>query len=113
MSLIRRGVNPFYVVLVLAAVAFTLTASAYGVMTVRGLKPASRTEPESELITYMRRNGTRIMLYEIGILALASGLAMATDRYWSPEQTPASGNITADERTNRGQSELHKKENAP
>ncbi|MFM2095538.1 MAG: hypothetical protein RIS70_2662 [Planctomycetota bacterium] len=110
MSLIRRGVNPFYVVLVLAAVAFTLTASAYGVMTVRGLKPASRTEPESELITYMRRNGTKIMLYEIGILALASGLAMATDRYWSPERTARSGDVTAGEHTNRRQSDLLPKE---
>lgn len=86
MALVRRGVNPFYVVLVLISVAFTLTACAYGVMTVRGLRPASRTESDSQLMAYMNRNGARIMLYELGVLAVTSGLAMATDRYWAKDR---------------------------
>lgn len=78
----KKPTNPFYAVLVVAGVAFTITACAYGVMTVRGMRGA--TEPAaSGLISFLERHGFRLLMIELGVLAIATVLAMATDDYWT------------------------------
>ncbi|HEX4129006.1 MAG TPA: hypothetical protein VHZ24_03105 [Pirellulales bacterium] len=76
--------NPFYVIVVIAGVAFSVTACAYGVMCLRDLRAAAKVpaEPESCLMQVMRRHGDRLLATEIAVLGLASLAAMGTDRYW-------------------------------
>ncbi|MBM4002125.1 MAG: hypothetical protein FJ295_02395 [Planctomycetes bacterium] len=80
-----RAKNPFYVLLVLSGVAFTVTACAYGVMTVRGLRPETAIVDDQAggLLPFLDRHGGKLMLAEITVLAASSLLAMLTDDYWN------------------------------
>jgi len=85
------AVNPFYVVLVLVGIAFTVSASAYGVWTLQGSRgplpdysrgssqAAGQTHPLWDL---MDRHGLTILMTEIILLAVATAGAMATDQHW-------------------------------
>ncbi|HWA98527.1 MAG TPA: hypothetical protein VG713_08540 [Pirellulales bacterium] len=78
-----RAFNPFYAVVVMASIAFCVTACAYGVMTMRELKNAvGQAEAESPLMQFMDEHGGRLLGSEVAILGLAAIAAMATDRYW-------------------------------
>lgn len=93
---IKKGFNPFYVLLVIVGTAFCLTACAYGLMAMRSLRPernfatsaptggSSAVVPAEshQLMKFMERHGNRLLLIEIGLLAAASFAAMATDGYW-------------------------------
>lgn len=81
----RKPFNPFYFLLVIAGVVFTLTACAYGVMTVRDLRataPPAADEPGGPLLDLLRRRGFEILMAEIGVLAVTTVGAMGTDDYW-------------------------------
>ena len=75
-----KPVNPFYAVLVVAGVTFALTATMYGVMTVRSLD-ARAAEPEG-IIAFMEQHGLTLMIIELVVLALLTGAAIGTDDYW-------------------------------
>ena len=77
----RRHTNPFYVLVVIVGILFTLTASTYGVMTVKQTRPSSRQMP-SPLIMLMQRHGLTIMIVELSVLAIATVAAIGTDQYW-------------------------------
>lgn len=79
----RKSSNPFYGLLVVVGVVFTVTACAYGVMTVRGLKPDETEATPSGLMTFLDRHGMPLLMGELGVLALTTFLAMATDDFWS------------------------------
>ncbi len=94
----KKRVNPFYVLLVLAGVAFALTACAYGVMTVKELHAAQAAIHPSHVdgstaqmsvgpgfVQFMDQQGPRLMLFELIALALTTFAAMGTDRFWSAE----------------------------
>jgi membrane protein required for beta-lactamase induction len=85
MSKKAGGVNPFYVLLVLVGVAFTLTACAYGVMAFKVVRTKERAADQpagAALLTYLDENGAKLMGIELALLGLCSAAAMATDRYW-------------------------------
>ena len=73
--------NPFYVLLLVAGVAFVLTACAYGVMAFKG----SRGVPlgETGMLAFLDRHGVWLLGGEVGVLILASLAAMLTDGYWT------------------------------
>lgn len=79
----RKAVNPFYVLLILAGIAFVLTACTYAVVMVRGLNPASVDEPSHGLIAFMDRRGMTLMLVELAVLAVGTFGAIGTENYWS------------------------------
>ena len=80
----KKIVNPFYVLVVIVGVVFTVTACAYGVMTVRGLRPELSADGSGEgLMTFLDQHGFRLMLIELGVLAVCSVAAMVTDAMWS------------------------------
>lgn len=92
----KKRVNPFYVLLVLAGIAFAITACAYGVMAVRQLHagdyPLSATtlaaqgvETDAGLVRFMDQHGARLMFVELAVLGLATVAAMGTDRVWTGE----------------------------
>jgi hypothetical protein len=94
----KKPINPFYPMLVIAGTAFCLTACAYGLMAMRELRPNRPvTVPSSDgqpsaavasakphpLMTYLASNGEKLLLVELGFLALFSFAAMGTDGYWT------------------------------
>lgn len=80
------AVNPFYVLLVLAGIAFSLTACAYGVMTLRAVRGAGPVDlPASageRLLVFLDAHGAWLMAAELATLGLATFGAIATDQYW-------------------------------
>ena len=79
------GVNPFYVLLVLIGIAFTLTACAYGVMAFKVVRTKAEVAAERDgaaLLSYLDQHGATLMAIEVALLALCTVAAMATDRYW-------------------------------
>lgn len=89
----RKFANPFYALLLVAGIAFALTATAYGVMAFRDARPAeahppSTAEPanipkrDHPLMIWMRRHGEAALLIELALLALCTFGAIGTDDYW-------------------------------
>jgi fumarate reductase subunit D len=82
----KRLANPFYVLLVIAGVAFGITACAYVLMIVVMKDPsqaAAVRDSGEGLIHFMDKHGLRVMIVEIIVLAVATFAAIATDGYWN------------------------------
>ena len=88
----RKPINPFYILLVIAGVVFFVTASAYGVMTVKGLYPEANTNDTSDdfssvddsgLMKWIDNNGFELLMVELVLLAIFTFAAIGTDSYWS------------------------------
>jgi hypothetical protein len=75
-----KPINPFYAVLVVAGVTFALTATMYGVMTVRTLDTLA--EEPAGVMAFMEQHGLKLMIIELVVLALLTFAAIATDDYW-------------------------------
>ena len=86
----HKFANPFYSLLLLAGIAFALTATAYGVMAFREARPApfgaevDTTTPmvEHPLMAWMSDHGEAALLTELGFLAVFVFGAIGTDGYW-------------------------------
>lgn len=80
----RKGTNPFYVLLVMLGIAFTLTACGYGVLMLRAARPieGETSSAGTALLDYLDRHGDWLMTVELALLALATVGAIATDRFW-------------------------------
>jgi uncharacterized membrane protein len=92
--------NPFYPLLVVVGIVFCITACAYGVMTVRGLRPedalAGTTESGRQLMEWIDVHGFKLMMIELGLLAVTTVAAIMTDEYWEKKQRE-SQSTTVDE----------------
>jgi hypothetical protein len=77
--------------LVLAGLAFTLTASAYAVTAVQKLD-AGRAVQEAEsspwLIEFLDRYGARLMLAELVVLAIVAAAAIGNERWRTGPREP-------------------------
>ena len=83
--------NPWSVPLVVAGLAFTLTASAYAVMAVRKLDAGrgwQDAEPSPRLIEFLDQHGEALMAAELAALAIAAIAAMESDRRPFRKRTP-------------------------
>jgi hypothetical protein len=86
----HKFANPFYALLLIAGIAFALTATAYGVMAFREARPApldadvvgAETAVEHPLMAWMSRHGEAALLTELGFLAVFVFGAIGTDDYW-------------------------------
>ena len=84
----RKSANPFYVLLVIAGVAFALTATAYGVMAFREARPvAVNTQHDASarqhpLMAWMSEHGETALITELAVLAVFTFGAIGTDEYW-------------------------------
>jgi hypothetical protein len=83
--------NPFYSLLLVAGIAFALTATAYGVMAFREARPrptdamdadATEITAEHPLMAWMSNHGEAALLTELGFLAVFVFGAIGTDSYW-------------------------------
>lgn len=84
-----RRANPFYALVLLAGVAFTITACAYGWMTYLSIQrptPATAAAAsQSTLLPFLRQYGSRLLFFQLAILSAASIAALATDRLRSKQ----------------------------
>ena len=80
----KRGFNPFYVLLIIAGIAFSITAFAYFVMTLKGAQaPADADSPAgAALLEFLDDYGAMVMAAELALLGVATVGAISTDRYW-------------------------------
>ena len=78
----KKRVNPFYVLTIIVGFLFSVTASAYVVMTVRQLNsPGSRET--NEFMQWMDQHGLTAFIAELVVLAVATLAAITSDRMWS------------------------------
>lgn len=86
MSRHRKPFNPFYALLMVAGTVFAVTACAYGVMMVRSLSAAQSQQPldaDSGLMAFLESQGDRVLMIELGVLAIATVAAIGTDEFWT------------------------------
>jgi len=79
----KQPINPFYVLCVVAGMAFTVTACAYGILMLRanrGLDLASEAA-EHPLMSFLNRWGMIILGVEVAVLAVVSVAAIMLDHY--------------------------------
>ena len=76
-----RRRNPFYPVLGVVGILFTITAMSYCVDVLRGVRPETARDGRSHaLSTLMARHGTAILAGELVVLAIATVGAVALDQ---------------------------------
>jgi hypothetical protein len=94
----NKFANPFYSLLLVAGIAFALTATAYGVMAFREARPVPLDGPavvvenqpvEHPLISWMSQHGEAALLTELGFLAVFVFGAIGTDDYWQRRRARA------------------------
>jgi hypothetical protein len=80
----KKSANPFYALLILAGLAFVITAAAYGVMAVRESRAAVDGKPVAvhPLMQWMHEHGNIALLTELAILGVCTFGAIGTDEYW-------------------------------
>lgn len=85
----KKSANPFYALLLIAGLAFAITATAYGVMAFRERETLFATSIESAssgvehpLMSWMSRHGETALMAELALLAVATFAAIGTDDYW-------------------------------
>jgi hypothetical protein len=85
----RKRLNPFYLLLVIAGLAFVVTAFAYGFMAfqqVNAIRAEAARNADHPLFQWLRVNGNRALLIELAVLAVLTVAAIATDRLWDQSQ---------------------------
>jgi hypothetical protein len=82
----RKFANPFYGLLLVAGIAFAMTAMAYGVMAFRDRDLAAKHHgavvDEHPLMAWMNEHGEKALLSELAALAVFTVGAIATDDFW-------------------------------
>lgn len=71
--------NPFYPVLGVVGIAFTVTAASYCVSVLRGVRPRSVELAPHPLEQLMDRHGTSLLVGELVVLAIATVGAVGLD----------------------------------
>jgi len=92
----QKFANPFYGLLLVAGIAFALTATAYVVLAYRDARQPAAANVELQaredphpLLAWMSHHGETALITELGLLAVFTFAAIATDDYWQ-RRTPAS-----------------------
>jgi hypothetical protein len=87
--------NPFYPLLLIASLLFTLTALAYAVVPVLEQKALAAGEPPppSAFRDALRADGWRWLLYEVAAVIVLGVAGMAYDRLRTLKKDRASGKI--------------------
>lgn len=95
MSAPREPHNPFYLLLLLAGLAFTITVLAYAVIPVLEQKAIDAGEPvpPSPFRDALRANGGHWALYELAVVAVLALASMGLDRLRSLQKERSGGTI--------------------
>ena len=82
----KKRINPFYILLVIVGIVFTITATAYGVMTFRASQPITDQtvgDIEHPLWVLVDKYGTWALLAELAVLGICTFAAIGLDQFWS------------------------------
>jgi hypothetical protein len=85
---LKKWKNPFYTLLIPVGMAFVITAFAYGFMAfveVNATNPEAREQTRHQLGTWLNAHGTRLLIWELGVLSVLTVGAIATDHWWMRE----------------------------
>ncbi len=84
-----RSSNPFYALVLLAGLAFVISACAYGTMLVRISRHRPQEGPTATpaWIQWMQHHGTWLLLGELALLGILTVAAIGTDDYWEKRGT--------------------------
>jgi hypothetical protein len=85
---LKKFKNPFYTLLIPVGLVFVLTVFAYGFMAfmeVNATKREVRDQANHPLFTWLDENGTKLVLWELGLLGVLTVGAIATDSWWTNE----------------------------
>lgn len=109
MSRSDKFANPFYILLVMAGLAFVMTATMYGVMATRAnagyRDPAVADQTAAHpLMVWMEQHGDTAIMTELAILAACTFGAIATDEYWQRRAAAAKKSAGGDLRRNTNRS---------
>jgi hypothetical protein len=77
----RKSANPFYVLLVVAGIAFVVTAALFCVLVSRTMAPGASL-PVHPLMLWMDRHGMSLLIAELVLLIVCTFGAIGTDSYW-------------------------------
>ncbi len=81
-----KVVNPFYIILVVTGILFTVTAIGFGIVVVRDvrqLSPIGDPHAGSSLLAWLDAHGVLVMTVQLVILALCTVAAIGTDDFWT------------------------------
>ena len=84
----KKWKNPFYTLLIPVGLAFVVTGFAYGFMAFQAVNAgaaAAAVHEDHPLFQWLNRNGDLTMLIELGLLAVLTVGAIATDDWWMEE----------------------------
>jgi type IV secretory pathway VirB2 component (pilin) len=85
----KESINPFYFLSVVAGVAFTVTACAFGLLilrTNRGLYSPDADPSEQPLMNLLDQHGLAILGAEVALLAVVTIAAIALDHFRGKRQ---------------------------
>ncbi len=93
----QKFANPFYGLLLVAGIAFALTATTYGVMAFREARPtvadqAVAAKVAHPLLAWMNHHGEFALTTELVLLALFTFGAIATDDFWQRRKANCKSN---------------------
>lgn len=86
----KKWKNPFYTLLIPAGLVFVVSVFAYGFMAflaVNGTNAEATSQAGHPLFVWLDHHGEGLVLWELGVLAVLSLGAMATDSWWMDERT--------------------------
>ncbi len=82
----KKEFNPFYALLIVAGVAFCLTAFLYSILCLRELRPEEAVNQGplgTRLMSWLDDHGLVALLVEVAVIAILTVAAIATDEYWT------------------------------
>jgi hypothetical protein len=79
-----RFANPFYFLLLVVGGIFCVTASAYGMMAIRGSRGEElpTSEAGKKLLEWLDQSGPTAILIQLSFLAVLTFAAIYSDDYW-------------------------------
>jgi hypothetical protein len=96
---LKKFKNPFYTLLIPVGLVFVITVFAYVLMAsteLSGTKQEVREHASQPLFTWLDEHGTKLLLWELGVLGVLTVGAIATDSWWLKESPPQSDQASAD-----------------
>jgi hypothetical protein len=87
----KKWKNPFYTLLIPVGLALVVTTFAYSFMAFQAVNAGSEAADryaEHPLFAWLRAHGSTALLVELAVLAVLTVGAIATDNWWTRDDSP-------------------------
>jgi hypothetical protein len=98
---LKKFKNPFYTLLIPVGLVFVITVFVYVLMAsteLSGTKREVREQANQPLFTWLSEHGTKLVLWELGVLGVLTIGAIATDSWWMSDSSSDTVNELSTER---------------